>query len=221
NFLLTGDPHSIDWKESGCPMPLRKRIAATHSVEITETGQVIEKKTPYGDLLAGIMGRHMGLNLPIGGAGNPSPLRPNCMVGFHGNVLTRKTEESRSMLRFFSSRWRKSEDSSATVKTDMTSEMSDASTPRSQEAEDWKPEKRVQGGHLYIRADDFGEVNCLKSSSMALSDETDDSNPIAKHGFKTDKDTVHIRMAKVRQQAELRNDLVAGDLIFPRQVRAR
>lgn len=216
NFLLTGEPHSIDWKESGCPMPLKKRIAATHSVEITETGQVVERKTPYGDLLAGIMGRHMGLNLPIGGAGNPSPLSSSCMVGFHGNVLSRKTEEkNRSVLRFFSSRWRRSEDSAQTTKTDIISEMSGDSTPRSQEAEDWKPEKRMQGGHLYIRADDFGEVNCLKSSSMAVSDETDGNT---KHKFKTDKDTVHMRMAKVRQQAELRNDLPAGDLIFPRQV---
>ena len=40
----------------------------------------------------------------------------------------------------------------------------------------------------------------------------------AKSRFQSDKDSAHVRMAKARQQAELRSDLQAGDLLFPKSV---
>ena len=46
NYLLTGDPNVLDWKDSRPPMPIQKRIAATHSVELKETGQIVERKRP-------------------------------------------------------------------------------------------------------------------------------------------------------------------------------
>ncbi|CAJ1356292.1 unnamed protein product [Effrenium voratum] len=211
NYLLTGDPHIVDWKESRPPIPLQKRIAATHSVELKETGQIVEKKlrvTNAGsnmqNLLDGIRGKHMGLNLPIGGAGNPSPLGPHCMVGLRGDVLSRRKEEDRSLI---SRLWgfKKSEDN-----TVFNSESSNDSRP-SQEAQEWKLERRVQGGHLYIRTDDFGMVTCSRSSGAVTAE---DEQSI----FKTDKDSAHERLAKARQQVELRNDVMAGDLIFPQHV---
>lgn len=44
--MLTGDPNVLDWKDSRPPMPIQKRIAATHSVELKETGQIVERKRP-------------------------------------------------------------------------------------------------------------------------------------------------------------------------------
>ena len=39
---------------------------------------------------------------------------------------------------------------------------------RSQDRQDWNSVKRVQGGHLYIRADDFGEAIVLGEAIVPL-----------------------------------------------------
>eukprot|EP00435_Cladocopium_sp_Y103_P019647 s1740_g4.t1 len=213
NYLLTGDPHIVDWKDHRPPMPIQRRIAATHSVELTETGQIVEKKlrvTNVADAVRCINGNHMGLNLPIGGVGNPSPLGPNCLVSFHGEVLSRKHAMSSvpSLLSRFALPWRKSEDTTAI--SGPISEASEISGSSKVSREDWKVERRVQSGHLYIRTDDFGDVSSARSSIMAMKESND-----PRSRFKTDKELAHVRMAKARQQAELRSDMLAGDLCFP------
>lgn len=213
NYLLTGDPHIVDWKDHKPPMPIQRRIAATHSVELTETGTIVEKKlrvTNVADAVRCINGNHMGLNLPIGGVGNPSPLGPNCLVSFHGEVLSRKHAMSSvpSLLSRFALPWRKSEDTTAI--SGPISEASEISGSSKVSREDWKVERRVQSGHLYIRTDDFGDVSSARSSIMATKESND-----PRSRFKMDKELAHVRMAKARQQAELRSDMLAGDLCFP------
>lgn len=216
NYLLAGDPKIVDWKESRVPKPIEKRIAATHSVELKDTGQIIERKlrvTNVTEAVGCIRGNHMGINLPIGGAGNSSPLGPNCLVTFRGEVMCRKmgVSSAPSMLSRF---WRKSEEATpASAPSGHFSEASEMSSSSKVSREEWKVERRVQSGHLYIRTDDFGEVACSRSSIMVVDPNTD-----AADRFKTDKDTAHLRMVKARQQAELRSDLLAGDLAFPQTV---
>jgi len=215
NYLLTGDARIVDWKDGRPPMPIQRRIAATHSVELKETGQIIEKKlrvTNVADAVRCINGNHLGLNLPIGGAGNPSPLGPSCLVSFRGEVLNRRHTMSSvpSLLSRFALPWRKSEDPSPQGPVSEASEISSSSKVS---REDWKMERRVQSGHLYIRTDDFGHVTSARSSIMAMAESNDPNR-----GFKIDKEMAHVRMAKARQQAELRTDMPAGDLCFPEGV---
>eukprot|EP00913_Durusdinium_trenchii_P019541 g18369.t1 len=196
NYLLAGDPKIVDWKESRVPKPIEKRIAATHSVELKDTGQIIERKlrvTNVTEAVGCIRGNHMGINLPIGGAGNSSPLGPNCLVTFRGEVMKMGVSSAPSMLSRF---WRKSEEATpASAPSGHFSEASEMSSSSkvSREDREWKVERRVQSGHLYIRTDDFGEVACSRSSIMVVDPNTD-----AADRFKTDKDTAHLRMVKAR-----------------------
>merc|ERR550532_3710498 len=81
NFLMFGDPLAVNWKEHGVPYPLSRRLAATHAVQIeTTTGNLIERKLQVKsaednlqNISDGIRRKHLGLDMPIGGVGNPSP----------------------------------------------------------------------------------------------------------------------------------------------------
>lgn len=105
NFLLFGDPCRVDWRIHGVPHPLVRRIAATHAVAIEgETGHLIEKKLKVlnaadsvQNISDGIRKKHLGINLPIGGVGNMSPLGKDHIIGFSGKVI-RKTEEKKESL---------------------------------------------------------------------------------------------------------------------------
>eukprot|EP00930_Biecheleria_cincta_P052267 TRINITY_DN3751_c0_g2_i1.p1 TRINITY_DN3751_c0_g2~~TRINITY_DN3751_c0_g2_i1.p1 ORF type:complete len:1658 (-),score=286.43 TRINITY_DN3751_c0_g2_i1:137-5110(-) len=198
NFLLSGNPYVWDWK-SGIPPPLKRRIAATHSVELTDTGQVVEKKLrttsatdTVQNLSDGIRGKHMGLDLPIGGPGNPSPFGKDHIVGFRGEVIRKKGPEETPGKRGL---W--------------TSSARAASKPAADAAAipDWKLEGRMQGGHLYIRMDDFGWVSCQKTASG--SDRLLPPKPSAAN--------VHSELTRLRQRVE-HTKLPSGDLIFPSSI---
>lgn len=97
NFLMFGDPLCVDWKESGLPYPLVRRLAATHSVQLdADTGNLMERKLQvmsasdtYQNISDGIRKKHLGVNLPIGGVGNPSPMGPGHFIDFTGRVVQR------------------------------------------------------------------------------------------------------------------------------------
>eukprot|EP00931_Biecheleriopsis_adriatica_P049678 TRINITY_DN28740_c0_g1_i1.p1 TRINITY_DN28740_c0_g1~~TRINITY_DN28740_c0_g1_i1.p1 ORF type:complete len:1780 (+),score=334.12 TRINITY_DN28740_c0_g1_i1:386-5341(+) len=205
NFLLSGDPQTVDWKESGIPFPLRTRIAATHSVELTETGQIIEKKLrvtsaaeTVQNISDGIRKKHLGLDLPLGGVGHPSPVGSSTYVGFRGEVIRRLPPAHR----------RASAAPSTVVNIRSDDEILDQ--------EEWKQERRMQGGHLYIRTDDFGIV----SSSRALPEFEDQqgitSKSVARSG--PGGECAHSRLARLRQQVDTRGTSPAGDLTFPHSV---
>lgn len=198
NFLLSGNPHVWDWK-SGIPPPLKRRIAATHSVELTDTGQVVEKKLratsatdTVQNLSDGIRGKHMGLDLPIGGPGNPSPLSKEHVVGFRGEVIRKKQTAEATKKHGF---WTSSPQA-------VTKSAADAAA-----IPDWKVVGRMQGGHLYIRMDDFGLVSCQKASSR-------DHRLLP---TKASPENVHSELRRLRQQVEHTN-LPSGDLIFPSNI---
>eukprot|EP00930_Biecheleria_cincta_P052266 TRINITY_DN3751_c0_g1_i2.p1 TRINITY_DN3751_c0_g1~~TRINITY_DN3751_c0_g1_i2.p1 ORF type:complete len:1026 (-),score=156.55 TRINITY_DN3751_c0_g1_i2:137-3214(-) len=191
NFLLSGNPHVWDWK-SGIPPPLKRRLAATHSVELTDTGQVIEKKLrvtsaaeTVQNISDGIRGKHMGLDLPIGGPGNPSPFGKEHLVGFRGEVI-RKKETAETMIT--RGLWASSKEA----------------TKSAADVAAMKIEGRMQGGHLYIRMDDFGWVSCQKAASGS-------------HSVlppKTSAANVHSELTRLRQRVE-HTKLPSGDLMFP------
>mmetsp|Transcript_52503 Transcript_52503/g.122862 ORF Transcript_52503/g.122862 Transcript_52503/m.122862 type:complete len:1673 (-) Transcript_52503:73-5091(-) len=97
NFLFFGKPNFDYWRETGTVWPMMHRLAATHAV-VLEEGRLVEKKLEalnVGDTVQNIADgynkKHMGLNMPIGGVGNPSPLGEKFVVGFTGEVV-RKPE---------------------------------------------------------------------------------------------------------------------------------
>uniref|UniRef100_A0A7S0ZMB4 Uncharacterized protein n=1 Tax=Noctiluca scintillans TaxID=2966 RepID=A0A7S0ZMB4_NOCSC len=191
NFLLTGDPNSTDWKDSGIPAPLKRRMAATHSVEM-HNGELMEKKlgvTSVTDSMQniydGIKKKHLGLNLPIGGVGNPSPMGADTIIGFTGTVVTQESKSFRransarrqleNITRFMVSRGSLSDSgessrnskysfsSSRSSRSIATSESSSSAScydlrmPSGSKRGRWRVLPHVQGGHLYVRIDDFGQ----------------------------------------------------------------
>lgn len=260
NFLLSGNPHTRDWKESGVPWPIRRRIAATHSVEITELGQLVERKLRVSNaaqtvqnISDGLRKKHMGIDLPIGGVGNPSPLGRNCVVGFRGEVISKQVDQqSESRFDRFkkyliggngcspmrpksptkrspvspsntpASYGRQESTHSTDADTELGSmtDVSVASTVRTSRttADDgWKLVRRIQGGHLYIRTDDFGVVSSAAQSSSSSSQSVNFSEPKLLRN-KPARENLQVTMAKMRKNVELRSDLLAGELFFPSSV---
>lgn len=97
NFLMFGDPLCVDWKEHGLPYPLVRRLAATHTVQLdADTGNLVERKLQVmrasdtmQNISDGIKRKHLGLNVPIGGVGNPSPVGREHFIDFTGRVVQR------------------------------------------------------------------------------------------------------------------------------------
>mmetsp|Transcript_12298 Transcript_12298/g.28787 ORF Transcript_12298/g.28787 Transcript_12298/m.28787 type:complete len:1618 (+) Transcript_12298:216-5069(+) len=208
NFLLAGDPKIVDWFENGGvpPLPLTRRIAATHAVTM-ERNELKEKKlevtnvTNVGAFMDGaLFGRHLGMNLPIGGAGNPSPLGKGQLVGLLGDVVKPESDMLMSAMDKVAKLMKKklkrdSQESDeepvaeANVKDilglgehqskDLTAFTGEAKKATAairrrqrwrrarQLFSEWKFVPNVQGGHLYIRVDDHGEVVVPKEDADA------------------------------------------------------
>jgi len=183
SFLLTGDPKAVNWHDNGIPLPLRRRIAATHSVQIErESGNIVERKlktTNAADTVQnisdGIRRKHLGLDLPIGGVGNVSPMGPGHIVEFTGKVVraVMKTNTGVRSGRQSSCSARSMETERSTMSGIAASKVSTTSTDTSLDIGrmpsiqsissqksrklQWLPLPNVQSGHLYIRLDDFGK----------------------------------------------------------------
>jgi len=286
NFLLFGDPLEVDWREAVVPWPLRSRSAATHCVEVDpETGNIMERKLrvmnaadSVRNLSDGVRKKHLGLNLPIGGVGNPSPMGPEHFIGFAGKVILAAQVPTKSKVRaavnwlsrspigLFSTGRRRSEpegksrppvedDISKDIKTSSssTSSCSDfkkcvlnegaghsqsappmESSPfiRDQSAKGivspsretkhsssskasagscaFRAVPNVQGGHLYIRMDDFGEQI---SHSRSVSEKSKVSEERRLLSERRHKDAILLEHAKLRSKLEPQFNGV-GELFF-------
>eukprot|EP00418_Pyrodinium_bahamense_P092458 CAMPEP_0179027430 /NCGR_PEP_ID=MMETSP0796-20121207/9033_1 /TAXON_ID=73915 /ORGANISM="Pyrodinium bahamense, Strain pbaha01" /LENGTH=1231 /DNA_ID=CAMNT_0020723555 /DNA_START=49 /DNA_END=3746 /DNA_ORIENTATION=- len=219
NFLMFGDPHCV---------PLIRRLFSTHSVQIdTSTGNLMERKLQVmsasdslQNISDGIRRKHLGLNVPIGGVGNPSALGRGCFIEFTGRVvhqqggedsekdklggswsLSRRTRpatfsarsstdspnnpdnlpksrrlgfnntasptssacvEKRELATGSESSFVLNIDTTPRTESEPRQEVASAmSTPRGEAKQkgrgSWRILPNIQGGHLYIRIDDFGE----------------------------------------------------------------
>mmetsp|Transcript_8594 Transcript_8594/g.18764 ORF Transcript_8594/g.18764 Transcript_8594/m.18764 type:complete len:1194 (+) Transcript_8594:146-3727(+) len=79
NFLLLGDPNGHNWDTKGVPSPVMSRWAASHAVGLDERScRVFERKlsrrNAKENLKDGLSSHHLGLDLPVGGLGNPAPI---------------------------------------------------------------------------------------------------------------------------------------------------
>jgi len=239
NFLLTGDPGSVDWREQGIPPPLKSRIAASHSVQMEmETGNLIERKLrvmnaadSVQNITDGIRKKHLGVNLPIGGVGNPSPMGDGAHIEFTGRVVRKEatTQVLRKPVlgkRFSSSKFGKDQrqSTSGSINKQPSSSTNSSveedgthTSPRSMDPS-WRPLPNIQGGHLYIRVDDFG-VSASRWSRSPEGVEGGKRNDVIRRRLQTKqkKDTVPLEQAKLRVTLDVRgND--AGDLFFPKEV---
>lgn len=80
NFLLFGAVDHHNW-QNGPPAPLHARPAASHDITLeSRSARLLEKRLAKMDLhrniSTGLLGRHLGMNLPYGGLGNPTPKLP-------------------------------------------------------------------------------------------------------------------------------------------------
>jgi len=95
NFLLLGDPGAHDWQELAPPKPMYTRWAATHAVGLSASSQTYERvlkgsvRHVTQNLSDGIGSHHIGLDIPVGGLGNPTPLS-NLFVGPSGYPFLRR-----------------------------------------------------------------------------------------------------------------------------------
>lgn len=69
NLILFGDSNGWNWEEDGLPEPLYHRRAATHSVRL-KRAELHECKVKGS---AAFSRNHFGMDVPIGGLGNPAP----------------------------------------------------------------------------------------------------------------------------------------------------
>lgn len=79
SYLAIGSTRDWNWDE-GPPNPIYNRRAATHAIRIDDNGRYTEVKLKnMGTLESG----HMGMDLPLGGIGNPTPQHRagNLLVG--------------------------------------------------------------------------------------------------------------------------------------------
>eukprot|EP00927_Polykrikos_kofoidii_P012895 TRINITY_DN15606_c1_g2_i1.p1 TRINITY_DN15606_c1_g2~~TRINITY_DN15606_c1_g2_i1.p1 ORF type:complete len:1559 (-),score=248.16 TRINITY_DN15606_c1_g2_i1:101-4777(-) len=247
NFLLFGNSRekSLDWK-LGPPSPLHRRVAATHLVHMDEiTDALIERKLSAAktmdtvrNLTDGLRKKHLGLNLPIGGVANLSPLGTNHYIDFSGRVIRHEVASracSRTLAfrrnmpnlfnsvvggRFASPRAESSSCSSAPTATsprqqeilgDSKSGMSAGSLHSNRT---WHMLPRVQGGHLYLRVDDFGIRTTYAHRSQS------GARTCVGGGYQrrnlSDRrhcDVILLEHVRLRQQVETRRS-VAGELAF-------
>jgi len=187
NFLLFGNPDGSSWRHK-YPAPVLKRIAATHDIVLDDaTGRLIEKKLKVhnvGDvatnLMDGIKGRHLGIDLPLGGCGNPGRYQKKIndkrrqsnkynkkkkiekhiqsIVGFKGDyyfpVQSDDEEEGQNM--------RSMNLGSSNAIGSSFAKFKDGFSVST--ADPIQPVQNVQGGHMYLRVDEFG----LHNSRMVL-----------------------------------------------------
>mmetsp|Transcript_74565 Transcript_74565/g.207207 ORF Transcript_74565/g.207207 Transcript_74565/m.207207 type:complete len:948 (-) Transcript_74565:149-2992(-) len=86
NFLLCGDPAAHNWEKDGVPSPIKARWAATHSITLDRlTTRLYERRLTAVDvhrnLADGLWHHHLGLDVPIGGLGNPAPQMQKTKAG--------------------------------------------------------------------------------------------------------------------------------------------
>lgn len=149
NFLVIGDPMGHDWKNILMPpKPMYSRTAATHAVGMeSDSCHIFERKltliNSYKNLQDGRGGHHLGMDIPIGGLGNPVPKmlsdrlmttvhsRRTLMVGPAGVPMFKPASVSSSGRR--GGGWENTADEPAQFFDE------------------------VQHGHVYLRWDDFGK----------------------------------------------------------------
>eukprot|EP00397_Hematodinium_sp_SG-2012_P000655 GEMP01000656.1.p1 GENE.GEMP01000656.1~~GEMP01000656.1.p1 ORF type:complete len:1772 (+),score=335.68 GEMP01000656.1:234-5549(+) len=151
NFLVTGTDEG--GPSSDFSRPLKRRLAATHAVVHDERGELVEKKlNPIkgAPLFHGFLGKHAGLDIPLGGVANPGAF-----------TFLRKTNEElfKKMLKEQSksaNTWR-GEYSLVGLRGDTIL------PPNPNGGGQYEVLHAIQGGHVYIRVDDFGLVKCVDS----------------------------------------------------------
>lgn len=85
NLLLFGDPKHHQWSgEDAVPSPFWARWAATHAIGLQpDTSRLYERRLKTGSVVKnvkdGLLGHHLGMDLPLGGLGNRAP--PNLRNG--------------------------------------------------------------------------------------------------------------------------------------------
>jgi hypothetical protein len=95
NWLMLGDKDGNNWDRTGVPPgPMYTRLAASHSVKADATGTLTELKLK-GVAGAGGRGHNLGMDLPLGGLGNPTPKHPsgNMLVGPAGVPYKQKGQD--------------------------------------------------------------------------------------------------------------------------------
>lgn len=76
NFLIFGNPTDWDWDGRGVPLPMVTRKAATHGMKFDASmGHLQELKLNHASAV--LQRGHLGMDLPVGGLGNPMPLHEN------------------------------------------------------------------------------------------------------------------------------------------------
>mmetsp|Transcript_55836 Transcript_55836/g.120716 ORF Transcript_55836/g.120716 Transcript_55836/m.120716 type:complete len:1072 (+) Transcript_55836:118-3333(+) len=134
NLLLFGSadaPEGVAWSESKVPMPFRSRWAASHAVCLQPaSSQLCEvkltKRHSRRNITDGLMSHHLGMDLPVGGLGNPAPENDlgELFVGPAGRPF---------------------------LKADASGKVMGTAIPQ-----DKVYVRHIQNGHLYLRWDDFG-----------------------------------------------------------------
>lgn len=216
NFLLIGDQKGWDWSR-GPPQPIVQRMVATHAVTV-RSGNLIERKlkaTNVADTVQniqdGINNKHYGLDMPIGGAGNPSPLGDHHIISFAGKVV-----KTRPHLMKMLHKRKPSARNKALLSRSKATMFSDASPE-----DDWRFEPHYQGGHLYIRIDDFGRL----ASTRAFEGDQGTDEEIrrqklndARRKFNQipQRHILFVKLVHMRQQCTTRKVVSkAGSLLFP------
>jgi len=201
--------------------PLMKRAAATHTVSLDESAKMLKEhrlkvtNTTHAlqNIADGFNGKHLGLNLPIGGVGNPSPLGGDYVIGFTGDVLrlrrsstsiaeTLTVDDTRSVLSQEDSDDDNGDDSMTASQRD--SEMTISPTTRNPSSRtvghgDFHTVANMSSGHMYIRVDNFTESTrlCFANSAREEAREEEDLEKKVERGTEDMS-----RMELTRQHAE-------------------
>lgn len=133
NFLMFGSVEGWDWNARGVPPPFASRRAATHGMEWdSTTSQLRELKLNHASAV--IQRGHLGMDLPIGGIGNPLP--PNkqgqLFIGPSGVPFKAKRRQKGTLKQFFGG---------------------DSEIPTLI--------KEIQHGHMYIRGSELGMADIM------------------------------------------------------------
>jgi len=133
NFLLFGSPDAHNWDDCGIPGPFQPRWAASHAVGFNAiTSQLFEmkiRKHSPKNISDGLLSHHLGIDIPVGGLGNPAPSEDGNWSGVGGNPARFHVGPN-----------------GVPYMTGESLEFRKAPT-------------NLQHGHLYLRWDDFGQTN--------------------------------------------------------------